>query len=192
MDKKINTQEAWKDIEGYEGFYQVSNFGRVKSLARTTPRNYTIPERIKSNDKHPFGYPIVDLYKNNVRRKFRIHRLVAVAFMPNPENKREVNHIDNDPTNCRVDNLEWATPSENCKHSYKTGFSYMKVLNKRKGAEMYNARPVIQMDMNEVQIKIWSCISDAARFVGGATGDICAAINGRQKSSKGYKWKYAS
>lgn len=100
----------WKDIEGFEGLYQVSNIGKIKSL-------YTNKETFGSPHSH--GYKIVSLTKNKKHSKRYIHRLVADAFIPNPDNKPQVNHIDGDKTNNCVKNLEWSNNSENNKHSYR-------------------------------------------------------------------------
>lgn len=114
-------KEIWKDIEGYEGLYQVSNLGQVKSLERTIivkncKQSKTYPECIKIPFPNKKGYLRVQLYKNNKRRNLRVHRLVALAFIPNPDNKPKVNHIDGDPTNNVVSNLEWVTGEENRAH----------------------------------------------------------------------------
>lgn len=106
--------EIWKDIEGYEGLYQVSNKGRVKSLRLRDALILT---------SHPaFGkYPSVHLRKDNGNKPVSIHILVAKAFIPNPENKPVVNHKDGNKNNCDVENLEWVTCSENTLHAYKIG-----------------------------------------------------------------------
>ena len=102
--------EIWKDIEGYNGLYKVSNLGRVKSFNQTSPK-------IVSAQKTRLGYITIKLYKNGESIRKSIHRLVAKEFIPNPENKPEVNHIDCDKSNNSVYNLEWATRSENMKHA---------------------------------------------------------------------------
>lgn len=110
-------KEVWKDIEGYEGLYQVSNYGRVKSLARTKMnhgKSQLIPERIMSQEKNSSGYLRVNLYKNSDRKRMLVHRLVAHAFISNPENKPCIDHIDTDKTNNHADNLRWCTQKENC------------------------------------------------------------------------------
>lgn len=116
-------QEIWKDIEGYEDLYQVSNLGRVRSFNKyVVLRN---GELKKLNDKilKPRSdkklYPRYSLYKNKSSKSFKAHRLVAIHFIPNPENKLEVNHIDGNKKNNHCINLEWVTASENQKHAYK-------------------------------------------------------------------------
>ena len=116
--------EVWKDIEGYEGLYQVSNFGNIKSLARIVHSekrsDYKIKEKVLKQSDTTTGYKKVELHKDNKKRKsFKVHRLVAQAFIPNPENKREVNHIDGNKHNNNVNNLEWVTSSENKLHAFE-------------------------------------------------------------------------
>lgn len=113
-------REIWKDIEGYEGLYQISNLGRVKSLERTihaVNRDFHHSEIIRKPSEYRGGYLQVPLSKNKVRKMAKIHRLVAEAFIPNPDNKPQVNHIDSNRKNNRLDNLEWVTPKENAVHS---------------------------------------------------------------------------
>ncbi len=113
MDKEI-----WKDIEGYEGLYQVSNMGRVRSLLDSYGNQRKTPKTLK-NVRQPSGYFRVCLSKGGIGKRFFIHRLVAQAFIPNPENKPEVNHIVGDKANNTADNLEWNTRSENIQHALK-------------------------------------------------------------------------
>ena len=117
IDKIMN--EIWKDIEGYEGFYKISNFGRVKSLKRKDTKGRTVRERILKPCIVD-GYYSVTLYKD-IRKIFKIHRLIAMAFIPNIENKPFINHIDGNKKNNSIDNLEWVTNQENIKHAFKIG-----------------------------------------------------------------------
>ena len=118
--------EVWKDIEGYEGLYQVSNFGNIKSLPRIRHNGkgtYIQKEKLLKQTFTSTGYKKVELCKDGKRKGFKVHRLVAIAFIPNPDNKPEVNHIDGNKINNNIDNLEWVTSSENTIHAYETGLN---------------------------------------------------------------------
>jgi hypothetical protein len=122
---KNNQMEIFKDVKGYEGIYQVSNFGRVKSLERKVRHSQggykIVKEKIMKSASVSRGYLSVDLSKNGESKNFLIHRLILIAFLFNPENKRTVNHINGIKTDNRLSNLEWMTDSENTCHAYKIG-----------------------------------------------------------------------
>ena len=135
--------EVWKDIEGYEGLYQVSTCGNIKSLAKSRKngngRYYIQKEKLLKQSFTTTGYKKVELYKDGKRKSFKVHRLVAIAFIPNPDNKPEVNHIDGNKINNNIDNLEWVTSSENSIHAYETGLSpNKKELDEIRIIELYN------------------------------------------------------
>lgn len=115
--------ENWKDVVNYEGLYQVSDLGNLRNYSRKVSfgrgTRITKQIQIKLYLEKSKGYYIRSLSKNDKRKTFSIHRLVALAFIPNPENKREVNHINGIKTDNTVSNLEWVTPSENILHSYR-------------------------------------------------------------------------
>jgi len=117
--------EIWKDIKGYEGEYQVSNLGRVKSMSRTyidkNNKLYSIKERLMNFQDNGRGYKNINLYKSKKSKCFYIHRLVAETFLSKIENKNFVNHIDGDKSNNNLSNLEWVDRSENMIHANKIG-----------------------------------------------------------------------
>ena len=117
--------EEWRDIVGWEGLYQVSNLGRVKSLSRSIVykdgREYTYPSKIIKNQKVSTGYRSVMFYGVNGKKQYYVHRLVAETFIPNPKNLGDVNHKDCCKTNNIIINLEWCSRSDNIKHAYKNG-----------------------------------------------------------------------
>ena len=140
MTNKIPV-EKWKPAVGYEGIYEISNHGRVKSLRRKVekyPFPYTQKEMIMKLT-HIVGYPAVTLRKNNKPKKWLVHRLVAFAFIPNPKNYKEINHIDYNPKNSLYTNLEWCSRSHNVKHGYANGRH--KELRESK-AEMLRKNPI--------------------------------------------------
>lgn len=123
-------QEIWKPVVGYEGIYEVSNFGRIKSVDRiiTTTNNTTRIRRgvIRKPSNNQWGYLQVSLHREGIRTCFRIHRLVAIAFIPEQDGKHEINHIDGNKKNNKTNNLEWCTTSENILHAVRTGLLVIK------------------------------------------------------------------
>lgn len=109
-------EEEWRDIKGYEGLYQISNKGKIKSLERLSPQKHLIPEKILNTCHAEAGYVDVSLYKDGKRMHKKPHKLVAEAFIPNPDNLPEVDHIDANKDNNCVENLRWVTHKENCIH----------------------------------------------------------------------------
>lgn len=159
------TTEIWKDVQGYEDYYQVSNFGRVKSLQRKVPyfssmsqkhTTFTVKECILKKVSIPSGYLFVRISKLNKYKNFYVHRLVAQAFIPNPGNKAYINHKDGVKTNNHIDNIEWATPSENAIHALATGLKVS-----QKGEDQGKARL-----SNEQALKIKTlCLTKTAEEI---------------------------
>lgn len=179
-------QEIWKDIAGYEGLYQISNLGNVKSLNY----NHTGNPRLLSPKNHHTGYKLVMLCKNGHKENKTVHALVADAFIPNPEEKPCINHIDGNKGNNTVSNLEWATLSENTRHAIKSNLRADTYMRGMKGSLSPIKKPVLQCDKSGKIIKKWSCISEAARYFQCSPSTIINCCAGRIKSCKGYLWKY--
>lgn len=166
--------EIWKDIKGYEGLYQVSNFGRVKSL------KYSTEGKILKGRHTGKGYLSVALFRNSVRKSTCIHRLVAQAFIPNPENKPEVNHIDENKLNNNVSNLEWVTPKENSNHGTRN------IRIHQNKAVTYNRKPVVCLT-NGVT---YTSLTEACKTLGVTKSQVCSVLKGKRKTTKGYVFKY--
>lgn len=160
-------QEIWKDIKGYEGLYQVSNLGRVKSLKKS---KIITPKLIHS-------YFSVILYNKKNYKNFRIHRLVAQAFISNPNNYPQVNHIDGNKLNNVLENLEWCTQSHNMKEAYRIGLEKPQKIK------------VNQYDLFGNFIKTWDSIKNIEIFYNNRHISDCC--KGKRKTACGYIWKYA-
>ena len=174
--------EEWRDVAGYEGLYQVSSEGRVKSLERKVPKGYgerTVKERILKPKTNRYGYLIVGLYAGGKRKMFFVHRLVCQAFHDNPENKLDVNHINENKTDNRACNLEWSTRKENCNHGTR---------NVRMA--IAKSRPIAQYTLNGKLLKVWPSAKEVASQTGFSRGNICKAAKGNYKQAYGFRWKY--
>lgn len=175
--------EFWKDIKGYEGLYQVSDTGRIKSLQRHR-KNHTktqiVKEKIKNTRKDPQGYLLLDLYKDNKPKTIRVHRLVAETFIPNPENKETVNHMDGDKENNDVENLEWASFKEQNNHIYEKKLKSDESIDKAIKA-MNKASSKKTMCLNDGII--YNSASEAGRAVGVSASLIMRVCRGERKSA---------
>ena len=185
MKLDINTQnETWKDIKGYEGRYQVSNMGRVKSLERTATVKNGSKRTIRGRILKPFsdrdGYLRAVLCNGGgKKKKFFVHRLVCEAFLENTENKPCVNHIDENKTNNTVSNLEWCTVAENNAHGTRNARS-----------AKARRKPVGQYTRDGKLVKVWQSTIEVERQLGYAQSNISAAARGKLKTAYGYVWKY--
>lgn len=181
-------KEIYKDIEGFEGLYQVSNLGNVLSLNYLNQKHPKILKPIR----HHLGYQMVHLRKDCKTHIKMIHVLVAKAFIPNPDKKPIVNHIDGNKAHNTVDNLEWVTYKENTQHAIRIGIHDPKAIRPNRGKDNANSKPILQYSLDGEFIKRWDCISDASRYIG---CNPCMLINnasGRIKTAKGYVWKYST
>ena len=187
-------EEIWKDIEGYEGLYQVSNFGSVKrleSIVSATSKKgnefkIIVPKKILKN-RLCCGYYIVGLCKDSKSKNYRVNRLVAKAFIPNPNNYPCVNHKDGNKLNNDVDNLEWCTYSYNNKEAYRLGLKKPTWTGRCYDKHPTNQK-VIQLDLDDKEIKLWNSIQQAQDYL--KINNISAVCRKKQKTAGGYKWKY--
>ena len=160
--------EIWKDIPNYEGLYQISNYGRIKSYKQHNAR-------LMSLSPNRYGYVEKQLYKNNKYESKRIHRLVAEAFIPNPNNLPEVNHKDGNKQNNTVHNLEWCTTKENNWHRYN-------VLHKTWSSD----KKVICVETEVIYKNITSAAQET-NIDGSSIGRVCS---GKRKTAGGFHWRY--
>ena len=176
--------EKWKVIKGYEGIYEVSNHGKIKSLARkikhSDGNSRNVKERIlnPANDKD--GYLFLTLSKNGTKKQCRVHRIVAEAFIENPDKKPQINHINEVKNDNRASNLEWATSKENINHG--TGIEK----RAKKGR-----KPVIGRNLKTGEEKIYPSIlaTEKDGFISRTISSVCKGIEGRTQH-KGYSWSY--
>ena len=173
-------EEIWKDVVGYEGLYMVSNMGRIKSLNyNKTGKEKLLKGHIKRN-----GY-IQYVLSNGKSKSILAHRLVAKAFIPNPNNLPEVNHINECKTDNRVENLEWCSKSYNSSWGTRT-----KRLSKRLTNRIDLSKPVLQFDLQGNFIKEWISSAEVKRQLGFDPSHIRDCCKGILKTSRGYKWKF--
>lgn len=191
--------EIWKDIKEYEGLYQISNLGKIKSLERISQHKTCYGGLYKVKEKMLIPveikeYKTVKLCKNGILKRFYLHRLVAETFIPNPLNKPEVNHKDGNKSNNIVENLEWMTHQENCKHRDDTGlrkapkgikhYLYGKHIIINKSSQ----RKVCQYDLNKNFIREWESIAQAQRKL--KINNVGYVCQGKRNKAGGYIWKY--
>lgn len=159
---------VWKDIEGYEGHYQVSNYGEVRSLDRTTTHGHMWKSRIRKPAQHSAGYLIISLWKGNKEKIFYVHRLVGQAFIPCYQRGSIINHKDGNRKNNCIDNLEWVSYKDNSNH----------------------ARDILHTIGQRVRClstgKVYSSQSAAARDLGVSAASVSLHLNGKRRTAKGF------
>lgn len=167
-------EEIWKDVVGYEGLYKVSNTGLVKSIYWYGKYR----EALLKQWPLKAGYMNVALYKNRERKQMLTHRVVAEAFLPNPEHFAQVNHIDGNKKNNYVENLEWCSGKSNMQHALTNGLCQIK-------------KKVCQFSLDGNHVRDWDSATSAANYYHCSRQCIAACARGLKKSVKGYIWKYA-
>lgn len=162
--------EVLKDVIGYEGLYEVSNKGVVYGRKRNNILKFRINHK---------GYCQLSLCKDNKKKETTIHRLVAIAFLPNPKNKPQVNHIDGNKQNNNVENLEWNTPKENIIHAYKTGLVDKTYLKQK-----------IKCIFPDGTEKQYEAVDELLKDLNVSRATVCNTIAGKYKNKKGHKYVY--
>ena len=179
----ISNVEIWKDVKGYEGLYQVSNLGKIESLTRIVTNKINVTRVFKGQAMlliKSKGYLVLSVSKNGNQKVKKAHRLVAQAFIHNPDSKCCVNHKDGNKLNNNVNNLEWVTPKENNDHAYKTGLKNCNHLKKK----------VVMLSLNGNVIRVFESNKEAGITMGIHLGDISGCCLGKRKTAGGYKWEY--
>ena len=205
----LSMTEEWRDVKDYKGLYQVSNMGRVKSLKRIvwdSVRGYykTVHERILKGKKSSTGYLQVHLYQDGKGKWCYVHRLVAEAFIPNPDNLPQINHISEDKENNHVDNLEYCTAKYNINHGThnkrvseklrgrKHSEEHIKKMAEKLTNHPKKSKPVFSVDKVTGEIKEYPSAHEAERQTGIAQSDITKCCQGKAKSAGGYYWHYVN
>lgn len=181
--------EIWKDVAGYEGFYQVSNLGRVKSLSRKVSNGHALVEKgemlLKPNTLAK-GYFQVTLYNGKTRKAFQVHRLVASAFIPNEDNQPQINHINGNKQDNRVENLEWCNNTMNQLHAWKTGLQKPHFC----GGGAPRKKVALLDDKGNVE-KVFASIRAASIYMGcSSPSNLSHLLNGNRKHKTLYGRKF--
>lgn len=182
--------EKWMAIHGYNGLYDVSSFGRVRSLDREVLKSNGVTCKFNATclsiRTFGFGYPTISLCKNGIPNTCTVHKLVANAFVHNEHEKTHVNHIDSNPMNNYFKNLEHCTHSENMIHAYKYGNSKAPM-----GKDSVRSIPVVQLHKDGAFIEDFECAYDAHRKTGCRANKVNMCCRGRRLTTGGFRWMYA-
>lgn len=193
--------EIWRPVVGYEGYYKISNFGRVKSVERFVNQGEYVRhvnERIKKSHIGAYGYTSITLCKDGKSRSIPIHRMLAAAFIPNPEEKTEIDHINTDKTDYSLKNIRWVTPKENsnnkltlqhCREKTYSTESLKKRLNTRKAGNTITApKTVYQYTKEGILVKEFFSLTEAERETGINHNSIHRALDDCTLSAGNYLW----
>lgn len=184
--------EVWKDIDGYEGVYMISNHGRIRSMRRVATsisstlgvRNRTVSDRIlkQGNTRR---YKSIKIRYNGVNDFFLIHRLVGIAFVPNPDNLNEIDHIDGNPENNYFENIRWVTHRENMRNEItRNKIKQTSIISKA-----HTKIPVLQFTVSGDFVAEYDSTKTASEITGVRRSSICSARFGIYKTAGGYVWK---
>jgi len=193
-------EEIWLPVVGYEKYYRISNLGNVHSLERIlkyerrTKSGKEIKISVKKSKRlkthiNNVGYYSTDFQVNGIKKTVAIHRLIAEAFIPNPENKQTVNHKDGIKTNIDISNLEWATYKENNKHAFDIGLK-KPTWSGVYGADNPQSKPVIQLNKKGIVLNRFVSAREAQEKTGASYKHISSCCLGKRLSTGGYCWKF--
>lgn len=194
FDIKQDAKEIWSVIPYCNNRYQASNLGRIKSIAKEMFKNpkSTAKDKIMTLFPGRDGYLTCSLrIDKGVIKFWRVHRLIALTFIPNPQNKSEVNHIDGNVTNNTIENLEWVTPAENMQHAKDNGLlvPYYEKIKYSPIRAQWKRRSVARLDLEGNSLKEYPSINEAAKD-GFNVSLISKVCSGKRQSHNGFKWKY--
>lgn len=180
--------EIWMPVQYNPLGYEISSLGRIKAIAKWNAKNQYLNAKILKQHDRGGGYLNVLFWNNKKTKRFSIHRLVAIHFIPNMENKKEVNHKNGNPSDNKIENLEWCTPSENILHSYRE--LNRQNANKGKVGKIRNdSRSVVQMTVDGNILNIYPSIKIASLNTTALWANIDKCINGKRNTAGGFKWK---
>lgn len=194
-------EEIWRPIDGYEGRYEVSSIGRIKSLSRKSWNGHGIMilrERILAPGINSRGYETVNLYINGKRNNVLVHQIVAKTFIPNPEGKPCIDHINTNRRDNHIKNLRWCTQAENCnnilsrKKISEANRGEKHPMWGKRGADNPFSHPVSQFTKDGVYIKTFPSVLDAAKEINAGRHLIYRVLCGARKSCRGFMWRYES
>ena len=188
----IKIKEIWKDIPEYEGLYQASSLGNIRSIDRiiydkNLKRSRNFKGKILKQNIRNDGYLFVNLSKNGINKVVKIHRIIAKTFIKNSNNYKCINHINGNKQDNNINNLEWCTYSHNIKEAYKLG---LKKPISIKGGKNKCSKIVNQYDLDNNFIKKWYCIKDASKKLKIKDSNISLCCKGKRNKAGGYIWKY--
>ena len=178
--------EKWEEIKGYNGLYLVSNTGKVKSMEWNRTKK---AKELKQYDQR--GYKLVGIRRNGTLHNYLVHRLVATAFVPNPRNLYDVNHIDGNKANNCAENLEWVTKSENTRHAIKMGLRPAGcTYEHKKGNDSPVCKKILQYTKDLEFIRCWNSVYEIENELGYRKQSIHRCCRGERKTYMGYIWKH--
>jgi len=190
-------EEEWRDIKGWEGSYQASNFGRIRSVDRFVKDKKDFQKKIKGKIINPsmgtHGYLSISLYNNGISKTYTVHKIIAITFIEPIRGKNFINHIDGNKINNHLSNLEHVTRSENDKHAFKIG---LKTPNRgmlgKFGKDNYGSKSISQFTLDGKYINTYEGVRDAIRKNNLLGHHISEAATGKNKTAYGYIWKYVN